>query len=212
MKDMNKSIIDITTWKRKDHYYFFKQFEQPFYGITTDLNCTEAYHYCKAYHIPFFLFYLYKSLKAVQQINELKYRMEQDQVFEYQQISGSVTVLRNDETFGFAYFDYHEDFTQFMKQTKIAIAAVKAEKGLHIRPELNSLIHYTVLPGIKFSSMQHVQSTSVKDCIPKIAFGKLTFEHEQVLLPLSIHVHHSLCDGLHLAKYIACYQQELQII
>lgn len=211
MKDLNKSIIDITTWKRKDHYYFFKEFEQPFFGITTELNCTAAYHYCKAYQIPFFLFYLYKSLKAVHQINELKYRMEEDRVFEYQQISGSVTVLRNDETFGFAYFDYHENFAHFMKQTKIAIAAVKAEKGLQIRPELRNLIHYTVLPGIRFSSMQHVQATSINDCVPKIAFGKLTFEREQVLLPFSIHVHHALCDGLHLAKYIACYQQELEL-
>ncbi|SHF37154.1 chloramphenicol O-acetyltransferase type A [Pedobacter caeni] len=211
MKNMNKSIIDIKTWKRKDHYYFFKEFEQPFFGVNTALNCTDAYHYCKANHIPFFLFYLHKSLKAIQQIKEFKYRIERDLVFEYQQISGSVTVLRDDETFGFAYFEYYEDFSLFMKQTKIAINAVKMEKGLTMRPELKNIIHYTVLPGIQFSSMQHAYSTSGQDYIPKIAFGKFNFREEEVLLPLSIHVHHALCDGLHLAQYIDCYQQEMDI-
>ncbi|PYF77309.1 chloramphenicol acetyltransferase [Pedobacter nutrimenti] len=210
MNHSAKTKIDISAWKRKDHFYFFKDFEQPFFGISTALNCTSAYRYCKAYQIPFFLFYLHKSLMAVNALKEFKHRIEQDQVCEYECISGSVTVLRRDETFGFAYFGYDPDFKVFCKEVKEAIAQEKVARGLQSKADRKDVIHFSVLTGIEFTALQHAQKQSA-DSIPKIVFGKVKAQNGQVLMPLSIHVHHALCDGVHVSKLISSFQQHLEL-
>lgn len=211
MEIINKNKIDINCWKRKDHYNFFKNFEQPFFGITTAINCTEAYAYCKAYQIPFFLYYLHKSLLAVNQVKEFRYRIENNEVVEYTHISGSITVLRKDETFGFAYFNYEPYFKTFANNAKSAINLEKSGGGLRLKANCTDLIHYSVLPGINFSSMQHAQMFSGGDTVPKIVFGKMIVENGEVLLPLSVHVNHALCDGFHVSKFLDIYQRQMQI-
>ena len=172
---------------------------------------TEAYRYCKSYNIPLLLYYLHKSMSAANHVTEFRYRMEDEQVVEYGQISGSITVLRNDETFGFAYFNYYPDFRSFSEEAKEQIRLEKTAKGLNLKPNTNDLIHYSVLPQIDFSSLQHAQMLSGNDSIPKIVFGKLVFKNGQVLLPVAVHVHHALCDGLHISKFFENYERRMQI-
>lgn len=37
-----KNTLNIANWNRKDHYHFFKDFEEPFFGITVNIDCTKA--------------------------------------------------------------------------------------------------------------------------------------------------------------------------
>lgn len=148
---------------------------------------------------------------AVNQVKEFRYRIEQNEVFEYEQISGSITVLRKNETFGFAYFDYYQNFEIFKTKTKAAVNLEKMENGLRLKPGVNNLIHYSVLPDINFSSMQHAQMMTATDSVPKIVFGKLKCLNGQILLPVSVHLHHALCDGLHVSNFLNIYNREMQI-
>lgn len=210
MKMLDKYKIDLHSWKRKDHYTFFKNFEQPFFGTIVYINCTSAYHWCKTHKVPFYCYYIHKSLYAVNQLKEFRYRIEHDEVVEYAKISGSVSVLRKDETFSFCYFDYHTSFQQFMKEIKTAVEKEKTSQGLDLRA-VNDLIHYSVLPGIQFQGFQHAQHLSGKDSVPKIVFGKFEFRNGQVLLPVAVHVHHALCDGFHVGKFIEIFQSQMEV-
>ncbi|WP_259065228.1 CatA-like O-acetyltransferase [Mucilaginibacter sp. X4EP1] len=211
MHTVLKDKLDLTTWKRRDHFNFFKTFHQPFWGITTAINCTQAYAYCKAANVSFFMYYLYQSLSAANSIREFKYRMEGDDVYEYRSISGSITVLRNDETFGFAYFDYNDDFNTFSKDTKLKLTAAKVTSGLRTDVNINNVIYYSILPGINFTSMQHAQHLGIQSSVPMIVFGQYQHSNGQVLLPISVHVHHALCDGLHVEKYIKLFQSKMEL-
>lgn len=201
----------MSVWKRKDHYNFFKNFEQPFTGVTTEINCTKAYNYCKAHGVPFFLFYLYKAHLSVNHIKEFRLRIEENEVFEYDQVAGAVTVLRGDETFGFAYFDYKRDFKEFKAETGKAIDLEKKSQGLTPLPGLNGIIHYSVLPMIRINGMQHAQQLSTQDSVPKIVFGKFDMRNSQVFLPISVHVNHAVCDGLHISQFIAHFQWQMEL-
>lgn len=211
MLNSNKSKIDIINWKRKDHFNFFKSFEQPFWGINTILNCTQSHAYCSSYGISFFMYYLYHSLKAANHIKEFKCRIENDEVYEYEHIGGTITVLRNDETFGFAYFDYYENFAEFSKHTKSKMTSAKITNGLISDPNLTNLIYFSVLPEIKFTNFQHAQRSPVQNSAPMIVFGQYEKVNGQVLLPISLHVHHALCDGLHVEKFIKSFQSYLEL-
>jgi chloramphenicol O-acetyltransferase type A len=38
-----KQSINIETWARKDHFNFFRQFDEPFFGVTVNIDCTKQY-------------------------------------------------------------------------------------------------------------------------------------------------------------------------
>ncbi|GLU53771.1 CatA-like O-acetyltransferase [Dyadobacter frigoris] len=209
MKDtINKTKIDIESWKRKEHFDFFRGFEQPFWGITAEVDCTGSYEYCKTYNIPFSTFYLYKSLIVANRIPEFRQRIENGSVFEYEKISGSVTVLRENETFGFANFSYLEDFDLFKNELESQISEEKNRYGLKPDFNLNSLIHYSVIPLVRFSSFEHAQKMDI-DSVPKIVFGKFNKIENRLFLPISIHVHHALCDGVHVGKFVKAFEKEM---
>lgn len=97
-----KQILDLNGWARKEHFHFFKQFDEPFFGVTVNIDCTLAYASAKAKGIPFFLYYLHKSLTIANQIAAFRYRIVEDQVWIYDKVDVSSTVDRPDGTFGFS--------------------------------------------------------------------------------------------------------------
>ena len=60
-----KTEIDISNWNRKEHFEFFSAFDEPFFGITTPIDCTIAMKKAKKIQIPFFVYYLHKTLAAI---------------------------------------------------------------------------------------------------------------------------------------------------
>ena len=102
--------IYINNWARKEHYYFFKNFSEPFFGIVADIDCTEAYKFCKTEKIPFFSYYLHKSLIAVNEIEEFRYRIENEKIMVFDKIHAAATISRADNTFAFTLIDYFEYF------------------------------------------------------------------------------------------------------
>lgn len=59
--------------------------------------------------------------------------------------------------------------------------------------------------------MQHAQMLTTGDTVPKILFGKIRFENGKVLLPISVHVNHAVCDGLHISRFLDIYRRKMQI-
>ena len=43
-----EKIIDIATWNRREHYEHFSAFDDPFFGVTVQVDCTRTYQEAKA--------------------------------------------------------------------------------------------------------------------------------------------------------------------
>lgn len=209
-----KTIIDINTWKRKEHYMFFDRYEEPFFTITANVDCTKAYKHAKGMDLSFFLYYMHKSLVAVNAIDEFRCRIEEGQPVIYDIINGSTTVQNADELFTFAFLPYDKDFNAFYRHAKASVEKAKTVKGLGINDENNlnkliNVVHYSTIPWISFTSLTHERNFAQPDSIPKIAFGKYFNQADKLFLPVSVCMHHGLADGLHVGKYFELFQQLL---
>ncbi|RPD40881.1 chloramphenicol acetyltransferase [Chitinophaga barathri] len=202
-----KQKIDLQQWPRRDHFNFFSKFEEPYFGICAEIDCTRAYDAAKAQGISFFLYYLYRSLKAANQVTPFRYRIADGEIWEYDAVHASPTINRPDGTFGFAYMDYLEDFAAFQASAQQEIEKVQQSTGLIPSVSGENVIHYSSIPWVKFTSLSHARSFSFKDSIPKISFGKMTEQSGQRSMPVSIHVHHALMDGYHVGQYLECFQE-----
>lgn len=201
-----KQILDIDTWSRKDHFHFFKSFEEPFFGIAAEVDVTQAYQLAKKEGFSFFLWYLHGSLKAANLIESFRYRIEDESVMVYDKINASPTINRPDGTFGFSYMEYFDDFKTFQQHAKQEIERVQKGSGLELMASNANIIHYSSLPWIRFTSISHARSFAFKDCIPKISFGKIVEEQNKKKMPVSIHLHHALADGYHAGQFLEQFQ------
>jgi chloramphenicol O-acetyltransferase type A len=204
-----KQVLAIGEWSRKDHFHFFKSFEEPFFGIVAEVDVTHAYQLAKKEGFSFFLWYLHVSLKAANLIESFRYRIEDESVIVYDKINASPTINRPDGTFGFSYMEYLDDFKTFQQHAKQEIERVQKGSGLELTASNANIIHYSSLPWIRFTSISHARSFAFKDCIPKISFGKIVEEQHKKKMPVSIHLHHALADGYHAGQFLNQFQNLL---
>jgi chloramphenicol O-acetyltransferase type A len=202
-----KQKLPLDTWNRKEHFLFFKQMEEPFFGITTTIDCTKAYAKSKELGVSFFTYYLHKTLLAVNTIEPFRYRIIDDEVYIYDSIDASATILRDDKTFGFSLMKYSENLDEFAEITKKEIARVKAAPGLITRDFEINLIHFSALPWINFTSYSHARSFTFPDSCPKVSFGKMMDDNGKKTMAMAIHVHHGLVDGYHIGELLNCFQE-----
>jgi chloramphenicol O-acetyltransferase type A len=202
-----KQKLNLETWNRKEHFLFFKQMEEPFFGVTIIVDCTKAYDKAKEMGVSFFTYYLHKTLVAVNSIEPFRYRIIDNEVYIFDRIDVSSTILREDKTFGFSQIEYSKDLNQFAENTKNEITRIQSTTGLFTREYSENLIHFSALPWINFTSFSHARSFTWPDSCPKISFGKMMEENGKKTMSMSIHVHHGLMDGYHVGEFVELFQK-----
>jgi chloramphenicol O-acetyltransferase type A len=202
-----KQKLNLDAWNRKEHFLFFKQMEEPFFGITVTVDCTNAYAKSKELGLSFFTYYLHKTLVAVNKIEAFRYRIVENEIYIFDRIDASATIMRDDKTFGFSQIEFAEDILQFAENTKNEIARIQTTTGLFTREFSENLIHFSALPWINFTSFSHARSFTFPDSCPKISFGKIIEENDKKTMSMSVHVHHGLMDGYHLGEFIELFEK-----
>jgi chloramphenicol O-acetyltransferase type A len=203
--------LDLDRWPRRPHFEFFRGYDLPFFNLCAEVDVTALTGACAPPGGPsFFLATLYLSLKAANEVEEFRYRLAGDGVVVHEVIHGGSTVLRPDETFVFAYFDYDRDFPRFHSGALAVLDEVRSGPAvLRPRPERDDLIHYSVIPWVSFTSFAHARSLRQGGSVPKIVFGKHREAGGRRLMPVSVEVHHALVDGLHVGRFFERFQAAL---
>ena len=79
-KEVYMKEIDINTWKRKEHFNFFSTTAYPIYNITFNLDVTKVRSFSKKNNISFNLAMIYLSTKALNSIENFRYRLRDSKV------------------------------------------------------------------------------------------------------------------------------------
>jgi chloramphenicol O-acetyltransferase type A len=166
--------LDLDRWKRRQHFEFFRRYENPFFNLCAEVDVTALAAASAVLGGPsFFIASLHHSLLAANGTEEFRYRLAGDGVVVHEVIHGGSTVLRPDETFVFAYFDFDPDPGRFHAHAAGVLEEARSGSGaLAPRPERDDLIHYSVIPWVSFSSFAHARSRAAGDSVPKIVFGR----------------------------------------
>ena len=206
-----KQLLDLAGWNRREHFDFFSGFDEPFFGLVAAVDCTPALAEAKRLGVPFFLYYLYHAVQAVNAVENLRYRIEDGQVYCYDRIHASATIGRPDHTFSFSFIEQQADLAEFVRGAQAEIAAVQASTGLRLSPATArpDVIHFSALPWVRFTGLTHARSFRHPDSAPKISVGQTYPEGAATLMPVSVNVHHGLADGYHVGQFLAEFQRRL---
>jgi chloramphenicol O-acetyltransferase type A len=200
--------IDLATWPRTPLFHLFSPFTEPYHGVCLRLDCTESFRFAKTSRLSVFLTLLHRALAAAQQVENFRTRIVDGAPWLFPTIHGGSAVGRPNGTIGFAYYPYLPSLVPFVQQSTLAMEAVRARTDLE-RHTNQDLIRFSVLPWLDFTSIDHARNFATPDSAPKITFGKITERDGRHTMPVSIHAHHALADGLHVAQFVDHFQQRL---
>ncbi len=205
---MNK--FDINSWNRKTQYEFFKDYEDPYFNLTANLEVTNLYNFCKENQISFFLACLYLAVETANEILEFRLRIIDGQVFEYKSIDIGSTVLNKDNSFSFCFFKRQASILKFDKSGKRILKKHQENTDFDSNKDMTNVIYASSIPWISFTSIKHSRDIKrEKSGIPKFVFGKYFNENKYIKMPFSIEVHHALMDGFHVGKFIENFQKRI---
>jgi len=206
-----KKVLDIDSWNRKAIYKHFMQLKDPFFGVVVDVDVTEAFKYAKENKKSFFAVYLHACLKAINDTQNFRLRLEDDKVFDYGVIHASATIAREDNTYGFSFIKFDKDLKQFENNYQKEKERILNTTDLY--PPFNSkdCIHCSALPWFKFSGHKEPVS-GLEESIPKLGFGMYFEENAKKMMSISINVHHALVDGYHVGLFLNRFQNYLNKI
>lgn len=206
---MNK-YLDIKNWNRKEHFHFFSQFDNPFFGIVAEIDCTNAYKICKKNQIPFSWYYHHKSIIAINKIEEFRYRIIDNKIIIFDKIHVTTTISRDDNTFAFSFVPFSRQLDEFIKSGKSEVKRIKNSTGLfnlNDNTERLDVIHFSTVPWINFTGISHARNFKNQNSVPKITFGKYFYKNDRIMMPVSVHVHHGLIDAFHVGKYLKLFEK-----
>lgn len=201
-------FVDLENWKRKTTFEFFKDYDDPFFNLTANLDATRLYRFCKENNLQFSLANLFYSLQTANEIKEFRFRLIEESVVEFEMIHATQTFLNDDETFSFSYYENKTSVFEFNEVGKIALEKYRKLKTFDVENERLDLIYYSVIPWVSFTSFKHATRLDRRQSVPRMVFGKLFDEDEKKKLPHSVEVHHALCDGIHVGKYFLALQEK----
>jgi chloramphenicol O-acetyltransferase type A len=204
----NRQKIDVETWERRASFHHFRNFTEPYHGVCLRVDCTATYRYAKQHHLSVFLSLLHRSLVAAHQVENFRTRVVDGVVWRYEQIHGGSAVGRANGTIGLGHYQFRQRIGDFVLEASIELDRVRQRNDIERYPDAN-LIRYSVLPWFDFTSISHARDFSREDSAPQITFGKITDADGRCTMPVSIHVHHALVDGLHVAQFVEKFQQTL---
>ena len=199
--------LDIDNWPRKATYEFFKDYEDPFFNFTANVDAGAVYRFCKQNGLSFSLTALYYSLVTANEIREFRIRGLDGRLVEFDRVHATQTILNDDETFSFAYFEMKDDVFEFNRAGKETTTKYKSLKTFDVELDRRDMIYYSVIPWVSFTSFKHASRLDNSQTVPRIVFGKLFDDGGRKLMPLSVEANHTIMDGFHVGKFFTRFQE-----
>lgn len=204
------TYLDLDRWPRRAHFDFFRGFESPFFNVCAPVDVDALWRASRAPGGPSFaIACFHAALRAANDAEPFRLRIRGDAVLRHDVVHGGTTALRDDDTFGFAYFAFDREYPRFAAGAKAALEAARGTRHLETRDLDDGVIHFSVMPWVAFTSISHARRFGLADSVPKIVFGKVHEVEGRARLPVSVEVHHAVMDGLDVGRYFAALQAGL---
>jgi len=201
--------IDVATWERKEIFEFFRGFSDPYFGLTAPVDVTKAMKHSKTNGKSIFALYLHACMKAINSVENFKYRVIDGEVHVFETINASTTILRENKTFGFSFIHFDEDFDVFEKN--INAEKERIQNATNLFPPVNSLdcVYCSAIPWVNFTGHKEPVLGKEMETVPKLAYSKITEENGKFSMTVSLDVNHALIDGYHASLFFTRFQEFL---
>lgn len=201
---MKFNIIDKQNWKRKEYFEHYFSNVPCTYSMTVNLDITTLLSTIKERGIKLYPVMIYGISSIVNKHEEFRMSIDESgHIGFFDELNPCYTIFhKDDETFSDIWTVFSTDFKTFYKCYLEDMQHFGNIKGMMGKPVQDSNI-FTIscIPWAKFTSFHLNLEKGYHYLLPIFTLGQYYCENGQVVIPLSIQVHHAVCDGFHIARF-----------
>ncbi len=206
---MKFTPIDINNWNRIEYFEHYHKNIPCTYSMTVKLDITEINSKNKNLYSTL-LFCLTQIINRHQEFRTC-FNSEGTLGF-FDEMIPSYTVFNPEtETFTSLWTSGTQDYDTFYQAYKKDVATFGKNQGLIGKPDMpENVFNVSMIPWASFDAFNLNLQKGYDYLLPIFTFGKYYKENDKYWLPLSIQVHHAVCDGFHTCRLINELQEMLK--
>lgn len=193
--------IHMTTWCRKEYFEHYFTNVPCTYSMTVKLDITRI----KKENRKLYPAMLYYITTVVNRHEEFRTALDKNgEPGFYSEMFPSYTVFHKDtETFSELWTEYDPDYDTFCSRYEQDVSQYGDRKGLLGKPGMpENVFPVSMIPWTSFEGFNLNLQKSYDYLLPVFTMGKFYEENGRRFLPLSVQVHHAVCDGFHLCRFL----------
>lgn len=206
---MTFTPIDRETWPRTEYFdHCFSQVPCT-YGAVFQLDITRIRRQGQKLYPTM----LYHIAGEVNRWEEFRTALNgAGQLGIYDRLHPCYTVFHPEsETFSNLWTEYDPDYETFCAAYRRDMAQYSSHLGLEGKPGTpENTFPVSMLPWASFQGFNLNLQKGYDFLLPIFTMGKFQAENGRTLLPLAVQVHHGVCDGFHLCRFINGLQERLE--
>ena len=154
---------------------------------------------------------LWLLTQTVNSLEEFRTALTDQGVGIYDELIPIYTILnKEDKNFIALWPECLSNYQEFLKSYENDVAKYGNSKVCVPKENMPSnIFHTSVIPWFSFTSFEVNVIDEGKHLLPIFTMGKFFELEGKTLLPLSIQVHHAVCDGYHVGQFLSLLQDKI---
>ena len=194
--------VDLSRWARKEHFEVFQSFAQSTINQTVLVDITVLLKHIKEVGWKFYPTIIFLLSKIVNTHAEFRMAMKNNELVIWNEIHPSYTIFHNEtETFSSLWSHYDGNIHHFQDVYSEDVARYGNNLSYWPKEEFRENVFFvSAIPWVSFTSFNINVANMQNFFAPMFTLGKYYQQDGKILLPLAVQVHHSVCDGFHVAR------------
>ncbi|USK35948.1 type A chloramphenicol O-acetyltransferase [Bacillus sp. F19] len=206
---MSFKMIDIEKWHRKEYFEHYLN-QQTTFSMTVDLDISIFYKNIKKRGYKFYPCFIYLVTKVIN--SNSAYRTcfnNQGKLGYWEKMNPSYTIFDEvSETFSSIWTNTFDSFNQFHKNYEADINEYNdAGKLFPKTPIPDNTFNISMIPWSSFTAFNLNINNDNNYLLPIVTAGKIVEMETVKFLPVSLQVHHAVCDGYHAGLFMNYLQK-----
>lgn len=203
----NYQVIDEKNWERAMHCMVFRDSVEPAFCVTFEVDVTNFRKKIKAQKLSFTLAMVYAVCRCANEIEAFRYRFLEGKVVLFDRIDTAFTYLNPDtELFKVVNVPMRDSLLDYVETAQ---KTAREQKEYFTGPLGNDVFQCSPMPWLTYTHISHTNSGKKDNATPLFDWGKYCEKNGRTMMPLSVQVHHSFVDGIHVGKFTELLQKYL---
>jgi chloramphenicol O-acetyltransferase type A len=207
---MKFHVIDKDKWDRSPYFDHFLRLGCSF-SITNNLDITALLKQGKQKKIKLYPALIYIVSIVINSNKEFRTCLNDDgQLGYWEQMIPSYTIFHKEtKLFSSLWTEFSNEFDRFYQNYLLDLERY-GNKDCSFNAKENeppNTFPISCIPWVEFTGFNLNIKNNDQFLLPIITFGKYFYEGNKTLLPISLQVHHAVCDGYHASKFLLEVQQ-----
>lgn len=209
---MKFEFVDVSNWARKEYFDRYLNITPCSYSMTLNLDITGLIRQIKHNNIKLYPVTIYLLSKIVNKYEEFRTAIDENgNVGLFDWMSPMYTIFQKDTgTFTSIWTEYCPNFSEFYQNYMIDIQTYSSVKQFLAKsnPPAN-IFTISSIPWVNFSGFNLNLPKATSYLLPIFTTGKYFEQNDKIWLPIAIQVHHAVCDGFHIARFVNELQEAI---